>query len=103
MSGNTGPSAELSLSGELRFATVTRALLKLEGLPAGGICRVDLTQVSQADSAAIALLLELNRRAQRLGTRLEFTRAPAQLAALARFYQVGRVPGLQSLDAESAA
>jgi phospholipid transport system transporter-binding protein len=49
---------------------------------------VDLAAVSNGDSAGLAWLLELKRRAQRAGQSLQFINPPAQLRALAAFFKL---------------
>ena len=44
---------------------------------------IDLGEVAQADSAALALLVEWRKFAARQGLRLELRSVPAQLRALA--------------------
>ncbi|MGH8460843.1 MAG: STAS domain-containing protein [Stenotrophobium sp.] len=69
------------LSGELRFATVAAALAQ-----AGGADTLDLTSVTRADSAGIALLLELRRRASKRGHALRISGANSQVRGLIRFF-----------------
>lgn len=75
-----------TLSGHLGFAEVGGHLAKLDALCAAGT--VDLSAVTQVDSAGLSLLLELRRRAQRQGKELQLTNAPAQLLELARFFKL---------------
>ncbi|HWU69316.1 MAG TPA: STAS domain-containing protein [Stenotrophobium sp.] len=73
----------MKLNGELRFATVPAALKQAET----GVGEVlDLSAVSRADSAGIALLLELQRRAQAQGRTLRIDGASQQLRGLVRFF-----------------
>lgn len=50
--------------------------------------RVDLSGIGRVDSAGVALLLELKRRAQAAGKTLQFVKAPAKLVTLATFFGV---------------
>jgi len=51
--------------------------------------RVDLAGVTEADSAALALLIELLRAAKAAGSTLEILNLPAGLTALAALYDIG--------------
>ncbi len=55
-------------------------------LPASGI--VDMAELAHADSAALAVLLELKRRAAAEGKRLSFAAFPPMLESLARVYGI---------------
>ena len=78
-----------SLEGELSFARVPQLLRQGEALVAGGV--LDLGQVSRADSAGLALLLELSRRSQGLGRPLAIRHAAPQVVQLARFFGLDKV------------
>lgn len=79
-----------ALSGELDFAHVTAALERLDrALKSGdGALTVDLAGVTRGDSAGLALLLEVTRRARARGRALSFTGTPAQLRKLAEFFGI---------------
>ncbi len=49
---------------------------------------VDFAQVTESDSAGMALLIEWMRLARRQGQKLRFSNIPAQIAALARISEV---------------
>jgi len=49
---------------------------------------VDLSGITQIDSTAVALLLELSRRARSQGKALRFTTAPARLLTLVGFFEL---------------
>ena len=49
---------------------------------------IDFSRVSDVDSAALALLLEWRRIAERRGVELAFTHLPANLLALASLYGI---------------
>lgn len=72
------------LEGELSFARVPHWLAQADALAATDA--LDLERVSRADSAGLALLLELSRRARQRGRTLNFRNAPAQLIQLASFF-----------------
>lgn len=78
----------MKLSGELRFATVMAALKQAGD---GTSETLDLSDVSRADSAGIALLLELQRRAHASGRSLRITGANEQLHGLIRFFGLEKI------------
>ena len=84
------------LAGELNFNSVP-ALAGRSGelFHEPGEVRVSLADVTRADSAGLALLVDWLREARRRGRRIAFTHVPAQLLALAR---VSGVDELLPLD-----
>jgi phospholipid transport system transporter-binding protein len=78
--------AQGTLEGELSFAQVPQQLRQAESLVAGG--SLDLSRVSRADSAGLALLLELTRR--RRGS-LTIRGANEQVLQLARFFGLDKI------------
>lgn len=74
----------MGLSGELSFATVSGHLAQASALIAAPT--LDLSGVTRCDSAGIAFLLELQRRAQAANRPLTFTGASPQLQELAQSY-----------------
>jgi len=73
-----------AVRGELGFATVAAlAAGARPEFPPGGAVEIQLDSVTQTDSAGLALLMEWRRRAEDAGCKLQFTGAPAALAALA--------------------
>jgi len=87
-----------AISGELSFASVAQALdAARAALAAGeGPFEVDLGGVTRADSAALALLLELSREARAAGRELKCLGAPEQLRRLAGFFGVTEVLALSA-------
>ncbi len=75
-----------ALHGDLSFASVPALLDQAGTLIADG--RLDLSAVSEADSAGIALLLELTRRARAKGATLALVSPPAQVRDLIRFFDL---------------
>ncbi len=57
----------------------------------GGALVVDLSRVSRADSAALAMLLEWMRRAQQRSIRLRFEHFPKDLVGLASVCGVDQI------------
>lgn len=78
-----------TLQGPLLFATVTPLFAHADELAGAGT--LDLAAVTQCDSAGVALLLELQRRAHKKGSTLRFINAPQQLRDLAGFFGIGSV------------
>ncbi|MEO8485411.1 MAG: STAS domain-containing protein [Betaproteobacteria bacterium] len=81
-------------AGTLTFANAETVL---EGsrtlpLPSGGVA--DLSGLAHADSAALAVLLALRRRAEAEGTKLAFASVPDTLVSLARVYGIDALVGL---------
>lgn len=78
------------LRGVLRFDTVP-ALLERNPLLSGATAVLDVSEVREFDTSALALLLEWQRRARDAGGRLRIENLPERLRGLAR---VGGVEGL---------
>ncbi|MBV8063063.1 MAG: STAS domain-containing protein [Nevskia sp.] len=76
-----------TLEGELSFAQVPQQLRQAEALIAGG--SLDLSRVSRADSAGLALLLELSRRSR--PRTLAIRGANEQVLQLARFFGLDKI------------
>jgi len=79
--------AQGSLEGELSFAQVPQQLRQAEALIAGG--SLDLSRVSRADSAGLALLLELSRRSR--PATLVIRGANEQVLQLSRFFGLDKI------------
>ena len=79
----------IQVKGELTSDTVMDALKQFsrecKSLPAWVI---DFTQVSKVDSSAIALLIELKRKAQKNQRKISFIYLPDALLSIARLSQV---------------
>ena len=77
------------LRGPLTFKTAPPALDELAArLERGGALTVDLQAVDYVDSAGLALLLELTRRAKSEGATLRLTGASEQLRRLTKFFGI---------------
>ena len=74
----------MALSGELTVENVPSLLGQADALAAAG--SVDLSQVSNADSAGVAFLLELTRSARRGGGTLRLTGANPKMRRLVAFF-----------------
>ena len=77
------------LQGELNFARVPQLLAQAQALGIGGV--LDLGGVSNADSAGLALLLELSRRSKAKGLHLSIRGANEQIVQLARFFGLDQI------------
>ena len=82
-------SAPQPLEGELSFARVPQLLQQAAALAQHG--ELDLARVSRADSAGLALLLELSRRAKAGGKTLRIRGAGEQVLRLARYFGLDSV------------
>jgi phospholipid transport system transporter-binding protein len=76
----------MALSGALTVATIPQLLGQADALAGSGT--LDLSAVTNADSAGVALLLELTRRARRQGRELAFAGAGAQVKRLVAFFEL---------------
>lgn len=75
---------KFALSGDVSFRTAESVLRASDRLFAGGgDVQVDLSQVSQTDSAGMALLLEWLSRANGAGVHLRFVDIPQKIKAIA--------------------
>jgi len=87
-----------ALSGELGFAQVPAALAAARAAidqdTGSGPLELDLSGVTRVDSAGLALLLELARRARERGRELRCVRAPEQLRRLAEFFGISSLLAL---------
>ncbi len=85
-----------AITGELSFAnavaTLDAARAALDA--GGGAFELDLGGVTRADSAGLALLLELSREARAAGRELRCLKPPEQLRRLAGFFGVTEVLAL---------
>ncbi len=80
-----------SISGALTFATAADALAAARALPLPASGVVDCRAIGAADSAAVAVLLALKRRAAAEAKPLAFVELPPALALLADLYGVREI------------
>ena len=73
-----------SVSGPLTFHSVPGIFSASGKWFAGGALTIDLKQVTQADSAGLALLIEWLRQARQAGVSLTFSNIPPQMQGLIR-------------------
>jgi phospholipid transport system transporter-binding protein len=76
------------VQGPVTMANVTRVLEEGSRVFQGAEVVVDLSGVTEVDSAAVSLLLEWRRLALAANRRIEFTNVPANLKSLADLYGV---------------
>ena len=82
------------VSGSLTLASVTAALGEGNAAIAQGVRIVDMSEVGELDSSALALLLAWLREAKRLDRELTFANLPQGLTTIARLYGVAELlPG----------
>ena len=79
------------VSGSLTLASVTAALGEGNAAIAQGVRTVDLSEVGELDSSALALLLAWLREAKRLNRDLAFANLPQGLTTIARLYGVAEL------------
>ncbi len=85
------PSTCLKLAGPLTLAQVSARLGEGRARIAQGLEVVDLSAVTQVDSAALALLLAWLRSAREAGRTLSIVGAPPALQSLASLYDVDSI------------
>lgn len=78
----------LQLSGPVHMSNARALLEQGSALLTPEVTTVDLSGVTEVDSAAVSLLLEWQRQAARRGQRLRFARLPESLKSLAALYGV---------------
>lgn len=81
----------LLVDGPLGIETVRAVLQAASAACRDGVRVVDLAGVSSADSAGLALALELKREAEVAGRALTFTNVPQAMEELARLYSVSEM------------
>ena len=91
MSGFAADGDRWTFEGQLTFDEATRVLEASSTLPLPASGVVDLAGVAHADSAALAVLLALRRRANADGRRLTFASVPPMLDSLARVYDLEEI------------
>ena len=81
------------MQGPLTMANVTQVLEESARVFAGPEVTVDLSGVTEVDSAAVSLLLEWRRAAAQASRRIQYTNIPAHLKSLADLYGVAGLIG----------
>lgn len=83
--------AEWRYHGSLTFENAASVYAASTELPLPTAGRVDLAEVTQVDSSALAVMLAVMRRARGSGQTLTLANVPAASATLARVYGVGEL------------
>ena len=87
----------LCVSGELSFKTVPGLVASNKDfLSNGNSIDIDLSDVSRADSAGVALLIEWQRQAQKQNKSIYFTNIPSQMLAIVRLSGVDDLLSLKN-------
>ncbi|HLX80056.1 MAG TPA: STAS domain-containing protein [Burkholderiales bacterium] len=81
----------LVVSGSLTLANVAAALDEGRAAIGEGVSSVDLAEVGELDSSALALLLAWLREAKRQNRSLAFANLPQGLTTIARLYGVAEL------------
>lgn len=89
------PALPATLTLAQASATVAALRTALERSPGDGAWEVDAQALAEFDTAALSVLLELQRVARARGVELAVTGAPAKLRQLATLYGVDALLGLQ--------
>jgi phospholipid transport system transporter-binding protein len=76
------------VSGPLTLASVAGTLAEGNGAIGAGVRTVDLAEVGELDSSALALLLAWLREAKRGNAELSFVNLPQGLTTIAKLYGV---------------
>ena len=79
------------VSGPLTLASVTAVLREGNVAIGEGVRTVDLSDVGELDSSALALLLAWLREAKRLNCEISFANLPQGLTSIARLYGVAEL------------
>ena len=91
----TADGARWTFAGALTFANAAAVLQDATALafPAAGV--VDCAAIGHVDSAAVTVLLAVQRRALANGVELAFVNAPPALRSLADVYDVDELLGMR--------
>ena len=81
----------MMVSGPLTLAHVAAVLSEGNQAVSEGVSSIDLAEVGELDSSALALLLAWLREARRRGRDLAFTNLPQGLTTIARLYGVAEL------------
>jgi phospholipid transport system transporter-binding protein len=87
----------------MTFETVVSLLQQsAETLAAADAAEIDLAQVTEADSAGLALLIEWKRLARQKNGTITFRNVPRQLVALASISEVNKLLGVEGASSPQA-
>ncbi|MBM3357575.1 MAG: STAS domain-containing protein [Betaproteobacteria bacterium] len=82
-----------TVTGAITIANVAALVNEAGGLLSADDITVDLSGVTEVDSAAVSLLLEWRRQALRAKRTIRFSNIPANLKSLATVYGVSELLG----------
>ena len=82
-----------TVQGPITMGNVTAVLAESSKLFASPAVVVDLSGVTDVDSAAVSLLLEWRREAAKANRRIDYANVPANLKSLAELYGVSHLIG----------
>ncbi len=106
MAASPAAAAPLVLPDRLTLAEARGAAQALAAQaaaqPAGAALVVEASALARFDSSALAVLMEVRRRAEAGGRTLRVAGAPPRLQALARLYGVAEVLGLAPAASSAA-
>ena len=85
--------ARCTVQGPITMGNVTAVLAESSALFSSPSVVVDLSGVTDVDSAAVSLLLEWRREAAKANRRIDYTNVPANLKSLAELYGVSHLIG----------
>lgn len=94
MNSVTRAEDTLHLQGALTMETVPALMAQLRTSCDTSVCSVDFAKVTELDSAAVALALELRRLGSRNGSALTLHNLPDALHKLIALYDVGEHLGV---------
>jgi phospholipid transport system transporter-binding protein len=86
----------LRVEGAVTLGTVPGLLEQAGALLSEGVRRIDLGGTTDVDSSAVALALELQRRAKSAGTDITLENVPEAMRNLARLYGVSGLLGIEA-------
>tara|TARA_B100001079_G_scaffold214972_1_gene189636 strand:+ start:783 stop:1094 length:312 start_codon:yes stop_codon:yes gene_type:complete len=103
VSDGSDTTRRVEVKGELDVANVPARLKRsADWFENGGETVIDLADVTRADSAGVALLLEWIRDAEREGATLNFINAPEQMRAIISFCGLDEVIALNDDGSRAA-
>ncbi|MES2499813.1 MAG: STAS domain-containing protein [Pseudomonadota bacterium] len=76
------------ISGDVLISTANELLKQSESFTMAQNTQVDFAKVTDVDTAAVSLILEWKRRAEKDNQTLAFVNLPANLVSLMRLYDV---------------
>jgi phospholipid transport system transporter-binding protein len=89
-------NGRIALEGRLDMQSCAKLAQELSQAVSSGSVELDLAAVSAVDSAALALLINAQRRAQSCGQRLRIANPPASLLSLAHLYGAEHLLSLEN-------